>query len=394
MIRVAKVHFKASKAVIQKLFELNRLSAIIYNDCLKIAKDYYKTTGRWIGKNELQKATKGKYPMHSQSIQAVCHKYLWARDSMHQAKKKGITTARYPYREKKYFNTKWAKDGFIIYDNGRIELSLGIWNRKRQPPLSVRVAELPQGIIKEIELVYDRKLMLAITYDDGMEPQSHSGKHVAAIDQGEIHAIASVCENGNSIIITGRKLRSIHRLRNKKLAELQRLMSRCKKGSRQWKRYNRAKQYVLSKSEAQLKDGLHKITKNFVDWCIKNQVKEVVIGKLDGIQRNTGKRAKGKRRTKLHNQRMSQWAFGKIRKYLDYKLSVHGIIVTEGDESFTTQTCPVCGKRKKCSSRIYACSCGYSRHRDVHGSSNFLSKHLHGCFRYIEVKSPRYLRIA
>ena len=29
-------------------------------------------------------------------------------------------------------------------------------------------------------------------------------------------------------------------------------MSRCKKGSRQWKKYNRAKRYVLSKSEAQL----------------------------------------------------------------------------------------------------------------------------------------------
>ena len=60
-------------------------------------------------------------------------------------------------------------------------------------------------------------------------------------------------ENGDSLVITGRYMRSIHRLRNKKLKELQELMSRCKKGSKQWKKYNRAKKFVLSKSEAQLK---------------------------------------------------------------------------------------------------------------------------------------------
>ncbi|WPS85702.1 transposase (plasmid) [Brevibacillus halotolerans] len=396
MIRVAKVNFQASKAVIQKLFELNRLSANVYNDCLDIAKEYHKTTGKWIGKTDLQKATKGQYPMHSQSIQAVCHKYVWARDSIHKAKKQGIKTARYPYRQKKHFNTKWAKDGFVVHSNNKITLSLGIWNRKRQQPLCVKVAHLPQGTIKEIELIYDCKLMLAITYDDGKDSESHEGKQVAAIDQGEIHAIASVCENGNSLVITGRKLRSIHRLRNKKLAELQRMLSKCQKGSRQWKRYNRAKQYVLSKSEAQLKDGLHKITKNFVDWCIENHVKEVVIGQLDGVQRYTGKKAKSKkkRRTRLHNQKVSQWSFGKMQNYLQYKLSAHSVVLTEGDESFTTQTCPVCGKRKKNSSRVYTCNCGYSRHRDVHGGSNFLSKHLYGDFRYIEVDEIKYLRIA
>ena len=68
-------------------------------------------------------------------------------------------------------------------------------------------------------------------------------------------------------MITGRYMRSIHRLRNKKVKEIQLLMNRCKKGSKQWKKYNRAKKYVLSKSEEQLKNALHKTTKQFVDWC-------------------------------------------------------------------------------------------------------------------------------
>ena len=64
-------------------------------------------------------------------------------------------------------------------------------------------------------------------------------------------------------------MRSIHRLRNKKLKELQERMNRCKKGSKQWRKYNRAKKFVLSKSNAQLEDALHKTTKQFVDWCLE-----------------------------------------------------------------------------------------------------------------------------
>lgn len=50
------------------------------------------------------------------------------------------------------------------------------------------------------------------------------------VDMGEIYAFSSFCENGHASIITGRKLRSLHRLRNKKLADIQRLQSKCKKG--------------------------------------------------------------------------------------------------------------------------------------------------------------------
>ena len=38
----------------------------------------------------------------------------------------------------------------------------------------------------------------------------------------------------------------------------------------------------LSKSERQLQDGLHKTTKQFVDWCVENEVKEVAFGDVDG----------------------------------------------------------------------------------------------------------------
>ena len=64
------------------------------------------------------------------------------------------------------------------------------------------------------------------------------------------------------------------------------------------------------------------------------------------------------------------------------------------NEGYTTQTCPVCGRRKKTSTRNYVCKCGYKEHRDIHGSKNILSKYKYNDIRYLgETKEIKYLRI-
>ena len=66
MYRTVKTLFQTSKKDIDRLFECNRISAQIWNDCLAIAKNYaLKNNGKWINQTELQKQTKGKYPIHS-----------------------------------------------------------------------------------------------------------------------------------------------------------------------------------------------------------------------------------------------------------------------------------------------------------------------------------------
>ena len=88
---------------------------------------------------------------------------------------------------------------------------MGNFNGKRQVPLIVWVKNLPEGKVKEIELVFDRKLMLSLSFEDGKSEREHHSSKKAAIDVGEIHTIAAVAENGENLIITGRKLRSILR---------------------------------------------------------------------------------------------------------------------------------------------------------------------------------------
>ncbi|MBN2259729.1 MAG: IS200/IS605 family accessory protein TnpB-related protein, partial [Clostridiales bacterium] len=76
-----------------------------------------------------------------------------------------------------------------------------------------------------------------------------------------------------------------------------------------------SKKIVLSKSERQLMDAVHKSKKQFVDGCLKEQVTDVVIGNPDGVQKKT----KGKKRKKT-TQKLSNWSFGQVNQKLEYKL--------------------------------------------------------------------------
>jgi putative transposase len=62
-----------------------------------------------------------------------------------------------------------------------------------------------------------------------------------------------------------------------------------------------------------------------------------------------------------------------VYSLLKYKLKEKGITIEKVDESYTTQTCPVCGNRKKSKKRNNPCKCGYKEHRDIHGARNDFS---------------------
>jgi putative transposase len=205
--------FCASKADLERLRACNRESACVWNECLQSAKTHFLPHGRWISKSELQKQTKGRFLLHSQSIQAVCRQYLFARQSARAAIQKGHRHVRYPYKQKIFFHTQWAKDGFTIHENGKITLSMGIHGEK---PMIVYVSQLPQGTIKEIECGYNHGWYLAVTDDDSQEAKAYQPGHAVGVDLGEIHTIGAFGENDQALLITGRKVRSLHRLRNKK----------------------------------------------------------------------------------------------------------------------------------------------------------------------------------
>ncbi|WP_037354856.1 RNA-guided endonuclease TnpB family protein [Selenomonas sp. FC4001] len=415
--KVVKSSFSASKEDIDKLFACNRIAAMIWNASLEISKSYALANGgKWISKSGLYKALKNLYPLHSQSVQMVADKYLDARDAAHAAILKGYKN-KYPWRRKKNFNTQWKDKAFSFdFEKNVLSLSLGIWDGKRQQGICLKlpknimakineIMSLNKDAISQIELCYDNGLMLCIIYDDGKQsPENIGFPETVGVDLGEIHSIAACATNGNSIIITGRKLRSINRLRNKTLASISKAQAKCTKGSRRWKKLQRKKRYILSKSKHQVAYKTHEITKNFVDWCLENKVGKVFCGNPEGVQRNTSGRKKKNRtknkkkiRNRKTSQKLSNWNFGKIKDCLKYKLANVGIEFEGISEAYSSQTCPICGQRHKTNSRNYKCSCGYHAHRDVHGAHNILSLGLNGHFDKVcdfEKQKTKYLRLA
>jgi putative transposase len=72
-----------------------------------------------------------------------------------------------------------------------------------------------------------------------------------------------------------------------------------------------------------------------------------------------------------HNQRMSQWEYGKDIEYLVYKSTLAGILSFSGSERGTSSHCLKCSHQHKPTGRNWVLNaCGFTGHRDLVGSVN------------------------
>lgn len=137
------------------------------------------------------------------------------------------------------------------------------------------------------------------------------------------------------------------------------------KRSRRWKRLQRRKYRMLEKAGNRVRDATHKATRKVSDAFPNARV--VVGSPFNAAARKIGRR---------QAQQVSQACNRKIIYQLDYKTC--GAI--EVAEHHTSQTCPVCGARRR-ARRVYECPCGYVAPRDVVGCTNIRRIGLHGHMR-------------
>jgi transposase len=158
--------------------------------------------------------------------------------------------------------------------------------------------EYRQSDLCKVELVWRANhYQLALTIDTHstnpplafIQPdKAAANDHVAAIpcslkvaggDLGEIHLIALTTDSGEANqIITGRTLRSVKQLRNKRHSNLNRLLSRCKKGSRRWKKLIQRKREASTKCYQQQRDILHKASRQAVRFCETEKIAVLAVG--------------------------------------------------------------------------------------------------------------------
>lgn len=215
--------------------------------------------------------------------------------------------------------------------------------------------ELP-GRLKEVRLAFGRILIVCEIEDT----PSHATATVG-VDLG-VNTLIAATDGMKAVLVSGREVKATVQWRNKRLASLQTKQAGKTKRSRRWKRLQRRKHRLLDKAQRRVKDATHKATRIVADAFPKCRV-------VAGEPFNDAAQKVGRRQA----QQVSQACARKIISQLDYKMC--GAL--EVAEHYTSQTCPVCGARRR-ARREYKCPCGYEAPRDVVGCTNIRRIGLHG----------------
>jgi len=177
------------------------------------------------------------------------------------------------------------------------------------------------------------------------------------------HLAAVTTTTGAALVVSGRGIRSLKRQRHMRHRQLAKKQARCQKYSKRWKKLQRAKNRMAGRIERRVRDQRHKATRQVIAFCKHEQVGTLFIGNPHGVrQENKGRH---------HNQRMSQWEYGRDIDYLTHKSKQACIESFTGSERGTSSQCPVCRHKHKPRGRVWKCrNCGFVGHRDLVGSVN------------------------
>lgn len=363
-------HIKNQKEIRHTLLKLSKECAKIWNWCVQVHNESWINHKKWLKEGELKSLSKHvKFECQSQTVQAIIEKYVENRDettALIQLNNK----ARYPYKHKNFFVIPYKELGWKRISKHLIRFSTG----RGRPQFFVH-SSIDIEKYTTLEFVYDGSeyCIHAVQKEDiNCTLQQICGVK-GAIDVGEIHALSIT--NGEKVdILSGRYLRSLKQLRNKTLAKFQTLMSTCKPKSKRWWKLFWAKKRFLSYIKRSVRDQLHKISSKAVRMIKNQQINDIVYGDVDGVQQHTAER-----HTPVLNQKLSQWQFGGLYKFLEYKLQLVGIHISKNSEAYTSQYCHCCGNLNKTKTRNYMCKyCNVKIHRDANSALNFLTKHQFG----------------
>jgi putative transposase len=352
-----------------------------------------RAQGRWLSAGELEQATKGgQYALHSQSVQALCQKFVANVETATELRRRelaetGHVQTAYPHHPKAYQTVVWKDQALQVLPTGQLCLPTGA---KRPPLLLPLPEEYQQANLRRAEVTWRAdhyELCLTIDTGEPLPPSLPTGE-VAGVDLGEVHIAAVTTTTRHALVVSGRQLRSCKQWRNKVHSVLQEKLSRCRPGSRRAKRLSRRKAKVSAKLYRQQRDLLHQAARKVVTFCQVEGVSRLAVGDVRDIQTGVqlGKQA---------NQKISQWPHGQFARYLSEKAARLGMVVEWIDESYSTRTCSVSGHVQPSSprGRRFRCAgCGAAVHRDVNGSANICSRAVYGCYGQIQAETVKYLR--
>lgn len=268
----------------------------------------------------------------------------------------------------------------IIYTNQNAKIKDGFLKLSKQ--LSIQIPEYVGKDFSKFNQVRilpkNKGYRIEIIYTQEVQNNDLDYNKYASIDMGLDNLVALV-SNTQPILFSGKILKSFNQWYNKRKAKLSSVKDKMK-----YKGYTKQLYKLEEDRENFTKDYLHKVSKQIITHCIKNDIGNLVIGKnsnwKDSI--NLGKRT---------NQKFVQIPHAKLIAYLRYKCELVGINLIEHEESYTSKCDALAleevkkhddylGKRIK--RGLFQSSVGKLINADVNGAMNILRKVV-GDSRYV-----------
>ncbi|MDO9518079.1 MAG: RNA-guided endonuclease TnpB family protein [Methanosarcinaceae archaeon] len=353
MIKTYKFRIYPTTAQVEKMEKTLGTCRFLYNDCLADRKNAYERTGITVGYYDQQYELKNRegINIHSKVAQDVLRRLQKAYDSFFRRVKNGENPG-YPRFQgyDRYNSFTYSQSGFKILDNGKLRLS------KIGDLKLIQHREI-EGKIKTITVKREGNQWYAsFSTELKIEIEPVEIKSAVGIDVG-IKTLA--------VLSNGEEIPNIKTTNNyeKRLAKIQRKLSRMKKGSNNRKKQKVKVQNIHKKIKNVRNDYLHKqSTKLVIEWDlivledlqIENMIKNHKLAKS-----------------------IADVSWNKFASMMKYKAEWAGKEVVFVNPRNTSKTCSNCGyiQNMPLEKRIYDCpKCNLVLDRDYNAAINILNR--------------------
>ncbi|ADB86540.1 RNA-guided endonuclease InsQ/TnpB family protein [Saccharolobus islandicus] len=342
-----------TREVEEKLLRVMQVEAKVYNALLE-AMNNARKEGKKITSKDTQNMLKelkieGKELVYSKVLQMVNNQLWYNINSLHKLKKKGRSVGKLRYK-KIMKSINYNQSGFKVQGDKLFLSKIGEIKVLFHRPLE---GEVKGVIIKKNITGWYAIFQVEVE----KKPLEKTGK-VVGIDLG----VEKLVTTSDGVVVENPK---VFDKVERRMKILQKLLSREKKGSRNYEKVRKKLAKLHEHVKNLMNDYIHKVT----SWLVE-QYDEIYVEDLDVKEMVEDSESKVLRKHILHSN------FSKFVSYLSYKAERAGRRVVKVDPRNTSKTCARCGHVKKdltLTDRVFVCpKCGWVADRDYNASLNIL----------------------
>lgn len=220
--------------------------------------------------------------------------------------------------------------GFVRLNGNKLILPFSNSFKKTHKSIEITIPPvLLDKKVKEIRILPKanaRFFEIQYIYEAECIQRNLNKQNALALDLGVNNLVTAVSSKGKTLIIDGRRLKSINQWFNKENSRLQSIKDKQRLGKRPT---NRQKAIARERNN-KVNDYMNKSARKVIDYCITNDIDTLVVGYNVTFQRNS-------HMGKQNNQNFVNIPYGKLRDKLSYLCKLNDIAYVEQEESYTSK---------------------------------------------------------